>query len=151
MLTAEQFADLYTFWTSLKQVDLKPSTIQHGVDGLMYTNTKLPAMKGLALLPEVTALLGHGLMRVIASGESMGAVDSTAAIVVVSERAARGDFPKLCKDILESTQCNALRGGGEGYVVKGFDTHFAGEYLHMLKVCALSLVHNYRGPTLGGR
>lgn len=151
MISEKDSAELYAYWLSLASVDCKPSTIQATLDGLVYTSTKLAAGTGVALWPRVIALLGAGTTRLLAgAGGDTPSVDWWAAITVIADRAVREDFLGLCKALLERVQCNALRGGGEGKVVPAFDTHFSGEYLHLLKVCALSLAHNFRGPTLGG-
>lgn len=139
-----------TFATALSGVDCKPRTVQHTIDDLVYTSTKVPASIGLELLPRVTALLGAGLTRAIATGD---AADLDAgAVVRVADRAMRDGLVPLVRDLLQRMKCSrtpAYPNGGD--VLADFDEHFAGEYLHLAKVCAFALAHNFRGPTYGGR
>lgn len=155
MITAEHFGELVSYWQSLKDTDFKPSTIQAPIDDLMYTSTKIPAVAGIALWPNIVGLLGAGMTRMISTGEEApGAADAWAAVVTVADRAARLDFVGLLKSLLANVQCGKLKGPAgfaEGKVLTHFDTHFSGEYLHLLKVCALALAHNFRGPTYGAR
>lgn len=151
MISEKDSAELYAYWKSLADVDFKPSTVQIKLDGLVYTSTKLAAATGVNLWPRVVSLLGAGTTRLVAgAGNDTPTVDWWAAITIIADRATRIDFVGLIKELLDRMQCNALRGGGEGKVVPAFDTHFSGEYVHLLKVCALALAHNFRGPTLGG-
>jgi hypothetical protein len=143
---------LLAFAADLRAVDLKPSTVQHKLDGVMYTSTKLPARVGLELLPRITTLLGAGMLRLVATGEGEGlSIDRlAAALVATADRALRDGLVPLVLELLANTQCGALRDGGEGkFTPDRFDSHFAGDYLHLLKVCALVLAHNFRGPTFG--
>jgi hypothetical protein len=152
---AEAYAQaLVAFAAELRAVDLKPSTIMHKIDGVMYTSTKFPARTGLELMPRVTTLIGAGLLRLVATGEAETMpIDRLAfALVAIADRAMRDGLVPLVLDLLGSMQCGAFRDGGEGKITPDkFDTHFAGEYVHLLKVCALALAHNFRGPTFGSR
>lgn len=145
---------LLAFAAELRAVDLKASTIQHKIDGVCYTSSKFPARTGLELLPRVTTLVGAGLLRLVATGEAETMpIDRLAfALVAIADRAMRDGLVPLVLDLLGSTQCGAFRDGGQGKITPDkFDTHFAGEYVHLLKVCALALAHNFRGPTFGSR
>lgn len=147
-------AALLAFAAELRSIDLKPSTIQHKIDGVTYTSTKFPARTGLELLPRVTTLVGSGLLKLIATGDGDGVpIDRLAvAMVAIADRAMRDGLVPLVLDLLACTQCGAFRGGGDGKITPDkFDEHFAGEYMHLLKVCALALAHNFRGPTFGSR
>jgi hypothetical protein len=132
-------------------LDLTPHTVQHRIDGLMYTSTKIPAQRGLDLLPRVGAILGPALSRALAVGVS---VELTPALItVLSDRAANGGLIPIVRDLLFAVKCDRLAGeiGRAGDVLPVMDEHFAGEYLHLLKVCIFSLAHNFRGFSLGGR
>lgn len=145
---------LLAFAAEMRAIDLKPSTIQYKIDGICYTSTKFPARTGLELMPRVTTLVGAGLLRLVATGEAESMpIDRLAhALVAIADRALRDGLVPLVLDLLGSTQCGAFRDGGEGKITPDkFDTHFAGEYVHLLKVCALALAHNFRGPTFGAR
>ena len=152
---AETYAKaLVDFAKEMRAIDLKPSTIMHKLDGITYTSTKFPARTGLELMPRVTTLVGAGLLRLVATGEveSMPIDRLAFALVAIADRAMRDGLVPLVLDLLGSMQCGAFRDGGDGKITPDkFDTHFAGEYVHLLKVCALALAHNFRGPTFGSR
>ena len=138
------------FARELGKVDCKPTTVQHPIDGLMYTSSKLPARQGLDLWARLTSLLGPALLRAIATSETEGL--DPRALVIVAERAMRDGLGTLVESILSRVQCNKLAHTEEsGHVVPRLDDHFAGEYLHLLKVCAFAVAHNLRGPTYGAR
>lgn len=155
MNLAHTFAtEILAFRRELSAIDMRPNVLQHRVDGVMYTSAKLPARVGLELGPRVISLLGPGLARLLAAADSDEIpVDKlAAALVIVAERAMRDGLVPLALDLLARTQCAAFRGGGDGPITADrFDDHFAGEYLHLIKVCALVLAHNFRGPTVGVR
>ena len=152
---AELYAKaLLAYAAEMRSIDLKPSTIQHKIDGVMYTSIKFPARTGLELMPRVTTLIGSGLLRLVATGEAESLpIDRLAlALVAIADRALRDGLTPLVLDLLAHVQCGAFKDGGDGKITGDkFDTHFAGEYLHLLKVCALALAHNFRGPTFGSR
>lgn len=147
---AKAIAGLAAYAKKLAAIDMKPRTIGPlDIDGLKYTNTKLAASVGLELWPRITALLGSAFTRSIATGSLDGL--SADVFVRVADRAMRDGLAPLCRDLLSRTQVNELGGiKSPGNVCDDFDEHFAGEYLHLAKVCALVLAHNLRGPTRGG-
>ncbi len=143
---------IMAFAAELRAVDLKPSTIQYRIDGVTYTSTKFPARVGLELMPRVTALVSSGLLRLVAVGDldTLPIDRLVASLVAIADRALRDGLVPLVLDLLARVQCGAFRGGGQGPITPDkFDEHFAGEYVHLLKVCALALAHNFRGPTFG--
>src|SRR5690349_12446041 len=124
---------LLAFAAEMRALDLKPSTIQHKIDGVMYTSTKFPARVGLELMPRVTTLVGAGLLKLIATGDGEDvAIDRLAvAMVSIADRAMRDGLVPLVLDLLAHMQCGAFRDGGDGKITPDkFDTHFAGEYMH---------------------
>lgn len=144
-------ADVLAYAAKLKAVDCKPRVVQLEIDGLMYTSAKLPASIGLELWPRLVALLGSALTRSLATGDVDG-IDVSAVFIRVADRAIRDGLLPLVRDLLQRMQCNKLyTTGAPGKVVDDIDEHFAGEYGHLLRVCAFALAHNLRGPTLGGR
>lgn len=137
------------FLTRLNAADMKPSTVQFEIDGLMYTSTKLPASLGLEVWPRVTALLGNAMTRAVVTGD-VADMDIGQSLVGLADRAMRDGLVPLVRDLLSRMKCNKLRSSGQGGDVLGdFDAHFAGDYAHLLKVCVLALSHNLRGPTYG--
>ena len=141
---------LAAFARKLASIDMKLKTIGPiEIDGLMYTNTKLPASVGLEIWPRLTVLLGSAFTRSIATGSLDGITPDV--FVRVATVAMRDGLAPLCRDLLSRAQVDKLGGlAMPGNVVDDFDEHFAGEYLHLAKVCALVLAHNLRGPTRGG-
>lgn len=148
---AEMGAAVSAYMGELRELDCKGHVVQFSIDGLVYTSEKLPARAGLDIGPRVTALLGTGILRLIVGtdDEGIGADQIAAALVSISDRAMRDGLVPLVLALLDRTSCGKLRGGGDGKVVPKFDEHFAGEYGHLLKVCAFVLAHNFRGPTYG--
>lgn len=117
------------------------------IDGLRYTSTKLPATVGLELIPRITALLGAAF-KPLALGSVEGI--SPEILIRIADRAMRDGLPALAKDLLSRVEVNELAGiKSSGKVVDDFDDHFAGEYMHLLRVCLFALVHNFRGPSRG--
>jgi hypothetical protein len=137
----------------------REGTVTEHVDGIPYTSTKLPATKGINVLARVIQVTGEtGLQLLIKSqvGDLMNAamaLPSATASALVRVAAGLSEDPGLMRDILGPVKCGALRIGGdakvEGVLADHFDSHFAGEYLHLAKVLAFVLGHNFLGFTLG--
>ncbi len=141
--------DLGTFVRKLGMTDMKPKIVTLSIDGLKYTSAKLPASTGLEVWPRLTALLGVTFTRSIATGSLQGATPDV--FVRIADRAMRDGLAPLVTDLLARMQVNRLAGlAKDGPVMDDFDEHFAGEYLHLVKVCVFAIAHNLRGPTLGG-
>jgi hypothetical protein len=137
------------FATQLAQINVKRKTVQHKIDGLCYTSTKFAASTGLEIWPRITALLGAAFTRSIATGD-MGGVTAD-VFVRVADRAMTDGLVPLVRDLMQRLKVDVLDGDtGGGDVLDQFDEHFAGEYGHLLRVCAFVIAHNLRGPTLGG-
>lgn len=144
------YAELLSFAEKLKNQDCKPRVLQMEIDGLMYTSSKLPASIGLELWPRVMALFGSAVTKAVATGdtEDVGAQ----ALLSVLDRAMDDGLLPLVRDLMQRVQCNKLYTTQQpGAVLSDFDEHFAGEYIHMLKVAAFAVMHNLKGPTLGVR
>jgi hypothetical protein len=138
------------YLAQLAAVDCKPRTVQMRIDGVMYTSSKLPASIGLELWPRLTALCGSALVRAVATSDMSGF--DARVIVAVADRAMRDGLVTTCTDLLKRVQCEKTPSQPDGgHVIDDFDEHFAGEYGHLLKVCAFALAHNLRGPTFGAR
>jgi hypothetical protein len=140
------------FLERLNTLDCTPMAVQFEVDGLVYTNTKLPAAVGLDVLPRVVSLLGPALMRVVVAGESVDQTEFLLAVVAVAERAMRDGLVGLMRQLCDKLQCSAVRPVNQpGSIGPAFDQHFAGEYGHLFRVLWFVLVHNFKGFTLGSR
>lgn len=147
---AELAASVKAFADQIRALDCKPRQIQFEIDGLMYTSTKLPTSVGLELWPRLTALLGAAITRAVATGD-VSDLDA-GAVLRVADRAMRDGLVPLARDLLTRMKCGKLYTSGKpGDVLGDFEEHFAGEYGHLLKVCAFAVAHNLKGPTFGVR
>lgn len=127
--------------------DYKEPSTQCMIDGLVYTNAKLGANAGLALLPRVVRAVGERALRVIFSQPEL-LEDPDVAEALIGRIAESDDLPFV--ELFARLKCNKLRGNGQpGNVVTHFDEHFRGEYLHLFKVAEFVLRHNFLGFTLG--
>lgn len=136
----------------LRGLDLTPNQVQVDVDGLMYTSAKWPTGLGLAIWSRLVNMFGSSATQALAGGDVMQALARSADW--------HGVEP-LFRDCLVNMKCAPLRGqtldDASGPVAPRndpkttgvFDKHFAGEYVHLLKVFQLGTSHNLMGPTLG--
>lgn len=134
----------------LKSVDLKPKTVQHEIDGIVYTSTKLPLGTGIEVGSRVSVILGQSLFRMISIGE--GAIFQADLITPIATRIVQDGGMSLVRLLMSRTKVNRYQGqpGSKGGDLNdAIDEHFSGEYGHLLKVCFFVLAHNFRGPTLG--
>ncbi len=141
--------ELAVFTSSLEPSNLRERSVQVEIDDILYTSTKFSARRGLEILPRVGALLGAALTPIMSAGES-GDFDLR-VFEEVADRAMRDGLGPLAIDLLSSMDCNALKGQKDncGNVAQEFDEHFAGEYVHLIKVLLFSLYHNFRGFSRG--
>lgn len=145
---AKTIKALGEFAKRLASTNMRQRAIVFEIDGLRYTSTKLAATVGLELLPRITALFGSAFTRAMATGD-LGGI-SPDVFVRVADRAMRDGLWPLVRALLERMEVNELAGIKEpGNVLDDFDDHFAGEYMHLLRVCLFALAHNFRGPALG--
>jgi len=137
------------FGKHLKELDCKPRVAQLEIDGLMYTSSKLPATVGLDVWPRVLAMFGPPVVRAMALGDDEM---DLSALMGIAERASQSGVTLLIRDLLQRMDCGCLYTSKKpGKVLSDFDEHFAGEYMHLLKVVAFSIAHNLRGPMYGVR
>lgn len=145
--------DLSGFLAELQKLDKRPKMVQFEIDGICYTSSKLPALLGLDVWTRLAAALGDGVVRVLATGGEMDA----SAFVLVARALARDGVVDVLRDLMKSTKCGAIGGHPasgkplQGDLLPHFDDHFAGEYLHLLKVVIFLVAHNLGGPTYGAR
>lgn len=119
------------------------------IDGITYETTTLPATVGLSVFPRLVALLGDKILPLVfeVGGEGLEALfkDSKVIGVLISniaERAtskmAEGEDPmSVLRDVLVKTTADKVRIGStevQGSVHKSFDSHFAGDYRHLIAV-----------------
>lgn len=144
-------AEALRFLNRLQGVDCKPPSVMMEIDGLRYTSSKIPASIMLDLMPRVVSMLGAGATRAIALGQAPDSETVTHMIAGIADRAARDGLSGLVMDLLSRVKVNRTRSNPDdgGPVLEYFDTHFAGEYGHLLKVCVFAVAHNLRGPTYG--
>lgn len=145
-------AGVAAFASKLAMLDMKPRRVTMEIDGLRYSSTKIAASDGLDLQARMLALFGPIATRAIVTGSLSGI--SPDSIVRVADRAMRdGLMPaiRLALGRMEVDRVAGVKLSEARLVLPDFDEHFAGEYGHLLKVCAFALAHNLRGPSLGGR
>lgn len=137
------------------------------IDGINYTTTKFAATDGIIIAPMLVALLGEKLMALLFSigGEGVEALHENPRVIgpilaniglQIAKRRADGEEnpAEVLKDMLQQTTCDAIRIGSttvKGNVHEHFDTHFAGEYGHLIKVVAWVGSINFMKPSLGSR
>ena len=114
------------------------------IDEKPYSCETFPATEGLIILPKLISLLGEDVANLIftVDDEQIGGLLENpkvlaAMMVKISERAAENNGLLVLKDLLKYTRCSAVRVGDatlEASVWERFDSHFAGDYLHLFKV-----------------
>lgn len=137
------------FLQVLREKDLSDKVAQIEIDGVTYTSTKLLASRGLSLLPRLVNLFGPILDGILV-GKGENAFDPRVLLLVAARAAEDDSLPKLCKDLLadmSASEVAGLKGGGK--VVQHFDMHFAGDYVHLVKVVLFALMHSFKAPTRG--
>jgi hypothetical protein len=119
-------------------------TTNFAVDGRTYTTTLLPATQALVLMPKLIALFGKELTSLLLAAkdanieallddpETLGAVVTT-----IAKNAAENNGLLLLHELMRHTTTKIVLAGGsqvEASVFDNFDTHFAGDYLHLINV-----------------
>ncbi|NJK32974.1 MAG: hypothetical protein HC927_11505 [Deltaproteobacteria bacterium] len=96
-------------------------------------------------------MLSPSVFRALAIGDA--AFLRADLMTPIADRAVQHGLYSIARDLLGRTKVNRYQhipGSSGGDVVPEMDEHFAGEYMHLFRVCLFVLAHNYRGPTLGG-
>ena len=114
------------------------------LDGKPYTCETFPATEGLVIIPKLLALLGDDVANLIFStddaeiAELMGNTKVMAAMLMkISMRVSETDGLLVLRDLLQYTTCDKVQVGEAeltASVYERFDTHFAADYLHLIKV-----------------
>lgn len=145
-MSAEAEADplgLIAFAKVIRDLDLKQRVLQHEIDGIMYTSTKLPAEPAGRLLPIVTRMV-LPMLRASGAGDALGVLENLASSAVDD------DWIGVSKRLLDRTDCGKLQGRDKsGRVLSEFDEHFAGEFPHLARVTIFVALHNFWGFTRG--
>jgi hypothetical protein len=135
----------------VQALDLKPHKVFMEIDGLTYDSTKLPASVGLEILPKVVSLMGSVSTKSLMLGH-LEEVDPQELLLRVAFQAMQIGLAPLLKDLLASTNVSSLANtGAHGNCGKAFDSHFSGEYLHLMKVAYFVGCHNLSGFTRGAQ
>ena len=126
------------------------------IDDKTYTCKTFPATEGLIILPKLISLLGEEIANLVFATDNkqleelMNSPDVLIAMVVrISEKVAENDGLLYLKDLLKYTTCEQIKVGDAeipGSVYERFDTHFAGEYLHMFKVVSWVARASFASP-----
>lgn len=142
--------EVLAFIKELAPFDFKPRSVQRDIDGIVYTSDKFSAYVGFELGPRLGVLLGSAF-RGMATGTGDGL--DVASLTAICDRAMRDGLAPTVDALLSHVKCNKLKhiAGQQGDLRPYIGEHFAGEYVHLLKVCAFVIAHNFRGPSLGGR
>jgi hypothetical protein len=141
-------ANIDSFLAEVRALDLSQPQVALDIDGLTYRSQKLGALKGMALFPRLVQVFGP-LLDSIMLPES-GQLDSGVIMRVASMAAEDNALPKICQDMLANVTVSEIKGvGTAGAVAKHIDTHFAGDYIHLVKVLIFSAMHSFMGPTRG--
>ena len=143
-------AGLLSHAKRLASISLKGKRVSLEIDGLRYTSTKLPALAGLELWSRLLAMLGADMLRALVTGSLDGVTMDALARAAV--RSTQLGLSEAVRDLLAGVEVNELAGlKSPGPVGDDIDGHFAGEYMHLLKVCQFVMAHNLLGPCRGGR
>jgi hypothetical protein len=148
--TSPALAGLTAHAKRLASANLKGKVFSMEIDGLRYTSVKLPAMAGVDLWGRLLALFGADVLRAMVTGD-LGSL-TVDGITRAAIRATQLGLVDMIRDLLAEMSVSELAGIKEaGPVTNDLDGHFAGEYLHLVKVCQFAMAHNLLGPTRGGR
>lgn len=114
------------------------------IDGATYSTTTLTATEGLVILPKLVALLGEdGLSLLIATSEEEqeslweNKEVQAALIMRLAENAAKDEGLLIVRRLLQNTTCDKIQVGDRLTTAKvrdNFDAHFAGNYMHLVRV-----------------
>lgn len=126
------------------------------IDDKTYICKTFPASEALILLPKLMALLGEEVANLVfgTNKEELAQLMSEPKIITqlmirVSERAADNDGLLLLRDLMKYTECDKIKVGDadvRGSVYERFDTHFAADYIHLLKVVAWVARASFANP-----
>ena len=127
------------------------------IDGKTYTTKTFPAAEGLRLLPRIINLFGERILALFFKVDEDSAEQLlenpkvlAGMLVEMSQQAEDSEAGWLVlKDILKYTTCEQCQVGavaGHGSVHTHFDTHFAGDYAHLLKVCFWAAQEGFSKP-----
>lgn len=119
-------------------------TYSEVIDGANYSTTTLTATEGLVILPKLVSLLGEdGLSLLMATSEDEQAAlwenkEVQAALIMrLAENAAQDEGLLIVRRLLQNTTCDKIKVGDQvttGKIADNFDSHFAGNYMHLIQV-----------------
>lgn len=124
------------------------------IDGKLYRCKTFPASEGLVILPKIVSLLGDKVANLVFAAGEEGAqklMDDrkimTTVMVNIAERAEENDGLLVLRDLMRYTvyvrkhQEKPSQENPKPAVVEipekvadNFDTHFAADYMHLLRV-----------------
>ena len=128
------------------------------IDGKAYATQTFPASEGLLLLPRIIGLFGENILSLfVAVDDEKKAAKllenpKILAALLIEMAAKAEDSPDgwmVLKDILKYTTCETCKVGAvesAGSVFTHFNTHFAGDYMHLLKVCFWAAQEGFSKP-----
>ena len=114
------------------------------VDGKSYTTRLLPARDALVLMPKLIVLLGRDITGLFLAskdvdpGTLLENPEVLASIVAtIAEKAVESDGLLVLHDLMRFTTFPLTLAGGnvvQASLFDNFDEHFAGDYIHLIKV-----------------
>ena len=114
------------------------------IDGKSYSCKTFPASEGLVILPKLITVLGEAVTNLVFGVEDDELAEAMsnpkiigAMLVKISEGVAENDGLLVLRDLLKYTTCEQVQVGDAQIpqsVYERFDTHFAGEYMHLINV-----------------
>jgi hypothetical protein len=141
--------------------------IQEVIGGRTYTTEKLGAIAGVTLMPRVLAMVGQEVFslmfgtsvenrkNLLKDPKVRGALLAGISEKLTALEAETGKPPLLVfHELLKKTECDKVRIGDTevgGNVHTHFDTHFAGDYAHLLEVVIWVGTVNFIGPSTENR
>ena len=139
----------------------KDSVANEEIDGIVYTSSKFTCTKALSLLGRTVKVVGDPGLRsfVAANAEAFNLVFPTLVegaayrvypAMVQFAYGLEAD-PELPRDLCENLKASKLLPANDegGPVFGAFETHFSGEYPHLISALSFVLTHNFAGFTLG--
>jgi hypothetical protein len=114
------------------------------IDGKTYTCKTFPATEGLVILPKLISVLGEAVTNLVFGVDDAELAEAMsnpkiigAMLVKISERVSENDGLLVLKELLAYTSCDQVKVGDAEInqsVYDRFDSHFAGDYMHLINV-----------------
>ena len=135
---------------------LAGETKSETIAGKTYTTKTLGSDQGIPIMFKLLRLIPQEAMKAIMGDEDPDDPNSfqndPSQVLLLLQHIAKQDkelnIAELCKELLITTECQQVRIGDNevpGKLSDHFDTHFAGDYGHLLSVCIWVATVNFFG------